>query len=458
MAIALDAVSTDYDDGVASSVSTTHTAAGTDRVVIVFVGQADDTTDDSCTGVTYDGNAMTQAGNEARNAFDCVSSMWYLEDPPTTAGATVEATFANTVPYPTIAVLSYTGADSVTNAADTTGTSDSLAITVNVGTATSWVIAGGTIFGGDADPFTPDDTERYDLATGASSSGDIAATGGDLDPDATGNQEWSSTASVSDGWAMNGAELTQAGGTEHTQTVSESISISDSIISAAGFVSMLTESVSITDSISSASNFVSMLTESISITDHITRVYTAQRMLSESVSIADSVASVKAIVKLLTESITISDSIYRTWVAQRMLTENVSVADSILRVWIAQRMLSEDISISDSVSLVMEFIKTLSENISISDSIISAWSAVKVISESISIADSTSTTLTFIRTLTENISVVDSISVLRQLYLTENISIAANIKFRGILGRIIKGQFAEITTDDVSDTFTGHWD
>lgn len=105
MAIAFDA-KTGMVTGSGTTISTTHTCTGSDR--IVWVGISIRSTRTITSAPTYDGVTMTQSGSTSGTA-NITNYLYYLINPSTTSGATVTATQSVADNW-ALAVISYTGA------------------------------------------------------------------------------------------------------------------------------------------------------------------------------------------------------------------------------------------------------------------------------------------------------------------------------------------------------------
>ena len=87
-AIVVDNVSTVFDDGNPTSLTVSHaTAAGSDRLMIVGVSFWN-RNNDTVTGVSYDGNALTFVG-QARQGNNSRVELWALVNPPATTANVV---------------------------------------------------------------------------------------------------------------------------------------------------------------------------------------------------------------------------------------------------------------------------------------------------------------------------------------------------------------------------------
>lgn len=442
------------------------------------------------------------------------SEIWYAKNITGNANNITTATFgAGTSNYPAICVSEYSGADPTAPLDDTATATTSGATTHSSGNMTASTddaVIIGSFCSSAVENFTKgtgftdirsDITWVYDYYEYK-----IISSSGTYVADAT-------TGTTTD-TAIVGAIFKGPSGEEFTETVTESITIADTIqkdvvmgalteslaiadtiskaislyktesLSIADSISRvfaakrtLTESVAITNTISTALIKIVTVSESISIADSISRVWAAKRTLSESIAIADSISRVwaakktlaeslsitdsltKATTKALNETIDIADSISRVWVAKRILTETLAIADSLSKIFTAYRTLSESLSIADTISRVWSAKRTLSEDVGITDSLSHIWTAKLTLSETLAIADTVSALLTYIKVLTESISIADSLTSVRLLLktLSETLSFSFSIRLIGILGRLARGQFTEITKDDVSDTFAGHW-
>ena len=208
MAVAFDAVSTD------NNLDVSHTASGSDRVALAFVGWLTNGTRtvDDC---DYGTDQMTELFDDSRvisGSLRIGLSLWYLLDPPTSA-ETVTATLSSSATRSCIAVVTYTGVDSIGASGSNDGNSSAPSVTFTTDDSGNLVVVASHVRGGDADPQThpTGSNERWDTATGTFANVDIAYAG--ADDDSTGSsQTFTWTAAVSDHWLSQGVELVAAGG------------------------------------------------------------------------------------------------------------------------------------------------------------------------------------------------------------------------------------------------------
>ena len=202
----------------ATTISVNHTVtANSDMGIVVFVGYVD--ADGRTITCTYDGVSLT--GTTLRTKLfaggRAVVRAFYLAAPTTGSSEAALATFSAAVVSSWIAVVSYSGvnqADMFGAEAGNTGVSSTPSVSVTTGVNNSIILAGYTFYGGDGDPSTPDDTERWDIATGASTADDSTSAGGELLQASAGAGTVSMTANANDDWAISGIEIKAASTSE----------------------------------------------------------------------------------------------------------------------------------------------------------------------------------------------------------------------------------------------------
>jgi hypothetical protein len=125
----------------------------------------------------------------------------------------------------------------------------------------------------------------------------------------------------------------------------------------------------------------------------VNRVLAATRTLTESISLSDSVSRIASFTRNITGiSVSISDSITRGRVITRNITESaISISDSIVRVLSATRALTESISIGvGTIVRIMASFRTITESLSVSDIIQRSATTTRTILDTINILDSLS--------------------------------------------------------------------
>jgi hypothetical protein len=202
---------TDYVSSGVNSRTISHAVPeGYDRLLLVSVMTLGN---ESVSSMTYGGAAMTLAKKvDAGVATGCSVEIWYMVN-PAVGTANVVVNFATSVDpsYYVCSNLRYV--DQATPipstdgdfASDTQIASDTIVTTV----ASSLVLAAAAFYGGDTDPFTPltNNTERWDAATGTSTTTDIGTWGGTRQTLPPNGYLMGCQAAVADDWAIAIVEI-----------------------------------------------------------------------------------------------------------------------------------------------------------------------------------------------------------------------------------------------------------
>ena len=216
--IGLNALTTMTSSDTGTNWTLEHVAGGVNRLAVVVMHAMRTTVGNLAASATYDGQAMTLVasqvyGDDPRTRTYGVF-VFALVNPPlgaaTVAVATVQTVRAMALAAMTLANVSQSAATAATGVANIVA---STAATAGVAGALagSWLVGGATMRGGDL-TFTPGagGTEAYELASGASTTADITATGGYRPLAAAGAATWLATANALDYGVAAAVEIRQA--------------------------------------------------------------------------------------------------------------------------------------------------------------------------------------------------------------------------------------------------------
>ncbi len=215
MAVAYDAISTGSDTD--STVSTTHTASGSNRIAVAVVaGVRNNNTAWTFDSVTYDSDAMTQqvyigqipAGGRYINL-----EIWTLLSPNTTGGASVEASASVVLLSSSLAVITFTGVQNISATATDSATSGTAAsVDVATNSEDSWLVGGIAAFEQSGATGTPGAsvTERWDFEVeGSYAVDDHNNMGGHLTATTTGTYTFDYTIPTDSDWLAAAIEITE---------------------------------------------------------------------------------------------------------------------------------------------------------------------------------------------------------------------------------------------------------
>ena len=167
------------------------------------------------------------------------------------------------------------------------------------------------------------------------------------------------------------------------RALTDAVNVVDSFIktiisSGATYTNTLTDTVALTDSTLKLRQLARMLTDNVTPTDEVQRSLRLSRLISDSISVVDdffkSISSsgvVSSITK--TDTITVLDSTQRTVERNRLAQDNVLLVDGTSKTAIRMRALFDSVTISDGVITVRWYSRVLAEALGVSDELLATY-------------------------------------------------------------------------------------
>lgn len=97
----------------------------------------------------------------------------------------------------------------------------------------------------------------------------------------------------------------------------------------------------------------------------ISEIYT--KTITETVTISESLDRLQNVFKNINESMSINDSLSRVLISNKTISEIISISDTIQKRLIYSRSMSESVSISDGLARIQIMIRELIETIEVTD-------------------------------------------------------------------------------------------
>lgn len=380
-AIARDAAT---DGGFAGGISTrafNHTCTGSNLIVF---GLLINDTNRVWSSASYNSVAMTQAGSDVDFGDDHACSMMYLVNPATgTHSLSMTVSGSCTMIQ---AAASYSGvaqSSPIDNTAQSTSTTDPLAVSVTVNTANSWIIA---VVGFQQNTAS--------VTAGANTSHLVNMDSG----------------TRFSGWDTNSAQTTG----------SKTMNFDPD--TAAGFVGALL--VAFKAVVSDVSISVS---DQLSITDAVTRLLQSFVSVSDQLNVSESVSRSTLLFINTSDQLTVTDT-----ATVQGGTFNISVSDQLTLTDVASVLVPFlIINVSDQLTLTDVISVALAVDISVSDSVTISESTSETLVSNISVSDQLTVTDT------ASIANILNISVSDQLTVTDSATIRPSDKVAGLI--ILRG-------------------
>ena len=427
MAIAFDSA-TRATTGTGTSLTFSHTVSGSNRILVVGVADNDATTGDTITGVTYNGVAMSRiSGGYGTNTDGGTVFLYYLVAPATgTHNVVVSCSSSHSL---SALAASYTGAAQTgqpdANTAQSTSASTSINISLTSVADKCWAVI--YTKGGDYISASTGTTSRADTAE-ARKLGDL---NGPITPAGSTSLHWTQNSSQKSASCM--LTIAPAPTTDWTQTLTETLTTSDSLLKSAarslsetittsasiitGVVRSLSETATTVDTLTHGRG--KTLPDATTLTDSITRktvralsealTLTASaiahpvRTLSESTTLADALAALNGHAATLSETITSTASLIRT--TARTLAQSFTLSDTFAGFRATVSTLMETVAATDT--LVRKTARTLTETLATAAAL--TRTTVHQLSEALGLSDSLQSGLRYGRVLTETISSADTL-------------------------------------------------
>lgn len=226
-------------------------------------------------------------------------------------------------------------------------------------------------------------------------------------------------------------------GSNFTQNLSDTTTLSDSIVNGVGKI--LSDTVTMTDA--AVKSVMKAASDAVTITDNI--VNGIGKVFADTISITDD--AFRSVGKAISDSVSLSDLLSRTWTALYSLSDSTTITDSISKL--PGKILSDTVSLADSIvngigtalsdaltlsdDIIKGIGKGLSDAITLSDEILFGGALSKVLADSITITDSISKSV--VKSVTDAITLSDSIIKSFGQYLSDTLSIGDAINaIRGI--------------------------
>ena len=389
--------------------------SGSDRLLVVTVkmrggGGAGGTV----TGITFNGVALTAVDTEAINSTaHCV--IFYLVNPDSGTHSVSVSHNMTGGTFLIVSATSLTGVHQTTplNANNKAAAANSGPMTVSLTTtvADCWVIdcCAMRTSSNQAGTMTAV-TNRVERTNASIASNGLRGLVSTIGPAAAAGShtcEW--TKSFSNDWAIMAAAFAPAGGgTTYNDTISESVTLSDSLAGTLTANGSLSESVIPSDSLSGTATFDGTLSESVTPSDSLAGDATFNDSLTESITTSDSLIGGLLLTGDVSESITLSDSLGGLVTCNGTIDESCTVTDSYGSVATFVDVLSESITLTDSLTGGLLLVESLSELITLTDSLTGDLTVNATLDEALTLSESYGAVATFAGLITESFTVTDS--------------------------------------------------
>jgi len=170
------------------------------------------------------------------------------------------------------------------------------------------------------------------------------------DPTYTNGSDWYSTNSGGNWTEISTADHlfeTYSSGQTYTQTVTESMGLSDSIVKQTIFAKTAAETMGLSDTIAKQTTFGKTFSESMGLSDSITPSKVKVAEVTETMGLADSIGKVKIGIKNVSETLSASDTIGKVKIGVKSVSESMGLSDSISTARAMTKEVTETMGLTD---------------------------------------------------------------------------------------------------------------
>jgi hypothetical protein len=228
---------------------------------------------------------------------------------------------------------------------------------------------------------------------------------------------------------------------EYERSINDTVSISDQIQSEHDAVRIINDTVSVSDSLSTELSYGRTLSDTVSVTDSIQREHDAHRIVGDAISITDQASTELEYGRAVGDTVSVTDQIQREHDAVRTIDDTVSVTDQIQRVHDAHRIISDSISVTDQIQRAHDASRIIDDSISVTDQIQRAHESHRIINDNISISDSINVNTAFCFCFSDPINVIDQILRAHDAVRTINDQIA-------VIDSVVRNMYFERSVND----------
>lgn len=143
--------------------------------------------------------------------------------------------------------------------------------------------------------------------------------------------------------------------TEFTRSVSESLTLGDSIGRDGGFTRAVSDALGLSDTPASLGAFTRAVADALTLSDAVGRIQGFVFSVSDSLSLADAPTRIQGWVRGVSDSLSFSELLTRTATQFRAVVDSLTLADSAARAIFKYRYVTDSLTLSDTISEVVKY-------------------------------------------------------------------------------------------------------
>ncbi len=162
---------------------------------------------------------------------------------------------------------------------------------------------------------------------------------------------------------------TTGGGTDFTETIEESLGLSDSVSRSIGFSKSISESLGLTDTFLKIAAYSRLNSESLGLADTQTKEAEYNRTNTESLGLTDTQIKETGFNRSFSESIGLTDIATAVKIIAKTISDSIGLTDTVSKVAGFSKTISDAIGLTDVFSRVASFFRTVSDSLGLTDTV-----------------------------------------------------------------------------------------
>lgn len=195
---------------------------------------------------------------------------------------------------------------------------------------------------------------------------------------------------------------------EYVRAEADSVEASDTAIGADAFLRLLDDSAGVTDAAECSHGFGRTVEDSLGIVDSIARSLDFARTTADSIGQSDLVSVARELARAIEDAVGVADAASRVLEAVRAVAETVGLADLALEIAAYVRSLPDGVGILDLAATGQIWAMLVADAMGIGDDVSSVATIQRTLAESLGVADSVTTVVSLARGIADAIGLADA--------------------------------------------------
>lgn len=224
-------------------------------------------------------------------------------------------------------------------------------------------------------------------------------------------------------WAGPGRRaliISAGGGSAYTASLSETLSLSESLAAIYGAKPAVSESSTLSEALASLYRANAAVSETLSLSEARSTVYSARPSVSETITLVESTSGLMAAHVGISESVSLAESLAAGLSFRATLTETLSLAESLASLYSGRPALSDTVAVAEALAVVRATVAAISETLSLSDSVSGTRRVVVGLSETVSLVEALASRFAGHSALSESLSLSEAVEEL-QVFLSQTV-------------------------------------